>query len=106
MGAVNALACYPTDTVNINVASTTASVLVAANGTTRPVRVYNDGTATVWINWGGSSVTATTTAGLPIAAGACEVLTVQTDGATSLYFAAIAAGSTGKIYFTPGSDGI
>lgn len=106
MGVVNSLACYPTDTVNINVGATTASVLVAANGATRPVRIYNDGTATAWINWGGSSVTATLAAGLPVPPGGCEVLTMQTDGATSLYVAAIAAGATGKIYFTPGSDGI
>lgn len=85
-------------TVNIDVSSSTGSI---ALGPSHPgqVRVMNNGTATVWCQFGGSTVTATTAAGWPVGPSVTEVLSVPT-GFT--HVAAIAAGSTGKIYFTPG----
>lgn len=90
-------------TVNIEVAGTSANVLLERNPGVRQVRVMNDGTATVWIDFGKASTLAVTTAtGVPIGAGVTEVYTTKiADG--PLYVAAIAAGASGKIYFTPGS---
>lgn len=84
------------DTVNIDVAGTTANVAIGGSGDS--VRVMNNGTATVWVKFGGSAVAATLAAGMPVGPGVTEVLTPD----LSLYVAAIAAGATGKIYFTPG----
>lgn len=64
------------------------------------VRVMNNGTATAWIAFGPTGVTTTTTAGMPVGPGVTEVLTLKLDGDVSA--AAIAAGATGSIYFTPG----
>lgn len=94
-------ACAAASTVNIDVAGTTAAVLICREGV-RQIRVMNNGTATVWINFGKSTVTATTAAGMPVGPGVTEVLTVKQSDAP-IYAAAIAAGATGKIYFTPGS---
>lgn len=90
----------PAGTVNIDVSSSSQAVALVESGATQ-VRVMNDGTATAWINWGASGVTATTAAGMPVGPGVTEVITIYDIG-TPLYMAAIAAGSTGKIYFTPG----
>jgi hypothetical protein len=86
-------------TVNIDVSSSSQSVSFGAAPIDQ-VRVMNNGTATVWIAFGSGSATATTTAGIPIGPGAAEVFTTPSNAD---YAAAIAAGSTGKIYFTPGS---
>lgn len=89
-------------TVNISVGSTTGSVSLAVTGR-QQIRVMNNGTATAWINFGTSAVTATLAAGIPVGPGVTEVLSVESLGAgVTLYAAAIAAGSTGEIYFTPG----
>lgn len=89
------------NTRRINVSSSSASVSLAGAGVTQ-VRVFNDGTATAWIAFGGSAVTANTTTSFPVGAGSCEVFTIEkADG--PIYAAAIAVGSTGYIYFTPGS---
>lgn len=87
-------------TVNIDVSSSSQRVIVANANDNIQVRVANDGTATVWLNWGDVTVTAATTTGYPLAAGAIEVVTLKASGL--LYMAAIAAGSTGKVYATPG----
>ena len=91
-----------TATVNIDVGAASAAVLVAKSNSPVPVRIMNDGTATVWIKAGGSGVAATTAAGLPIGAGAETIMTFSPDAAGELYLAAIAAAATGKIYFTTG----
>ena len=91
----------PAGTVNIDVGAATANVLVCPEGV-RQVRVMNNGTATVWVNFGGSAVTATLATGMPVGAGVIEVLTIKKSDAP-IYAAAIAAGATGKVYFTPGS---
>lgn len=87
-------------TVNINVASSSANVQVSDRPGSQQVRIMNDGTATVWIRFGtDNSVAATTASGVPVAAGATEVLTAPMG---PVWVAAIAAGATGKVYFTPG----
>jgi hypothetical protein len=84
-------------TVNIDVASTTDSVAL----TLAPhQRVMNNGSATAWIAFGTDTVEAAAASGIPIAPGATEVLTPPVG---STYVAAIAAASTGRIYFTPGT---
>ena len=91
-------------TVSINVSSSSQAVQIQPTGTTGTwqVRIVNDGTATVWLRFGDAGVAATipngsTAGGFPLPAGAIEVLTV-----VGTHVAAIAAGSTGSIYFTPG----
>lgn len=89
-------------TVNIDVSSSSQSIAI---GTPDAVRIFNNGTATVWCQFGDSTVTATTSTGFPVGPGVTEVLRSRNADGSKLYIAAIAAGSTGKIYFTPG-DGI
>lgn len=90
-------------TVNISVSSSSKNVLVENRNAPITVRIVNNGTATVWLNSGGSSVAATTTTGFPVGPGVHEVLTFSPDANGNLYIAAIAAGSTGIVYFTPGA---
>lgn len=85
-------------TVNINVASSSDRVALASGGRFSAVLVTNVGTATAWIRFGDSSVAATTAASIPIPAGSAAVFA----GGHWTHVAAIAAGSTGRIYFTPG----
>lgn len=82
-------------TVNIDVAATTANVALTSGD---QQWICNDGTATAWIKFGDSAVTAALATAAPIRSGVDVVLTIPT-GAT--HIAAIAAGATGKIYFTP-----
>ena len=90
-------------TVNIDVSSSSQAVQITGIGSGyKQIRIANDGSATVWLNHGGSTVTAALASGFPVPAGAVEVLTFSPDDGV-LYIAAIAAGATGKIYFTPGS---
>jgi hypothetical protein len=91
----------PASTVNIDVASSSANVLVNASSGGGQVRIMNNGSATVWVKFGtDNTVAATTASGFPVGSGGTEVVTVPLG---PIYVAAIAAGSTGKIYFTPGS---
>jgi len=92
----------PGGTTNINVSGTSQNVLVENRNGPITVRIVNNGTATVWLKSGGATVTATTTTGFPIGPGVHEVLTFSPDAAGNLYIAAIAAGATGIVYFTPG----
>lgn len=97
--SVQPFAPYPAATVNINVSSSTQRVLI---GTSAPcIRIMNNGTATVWVNFGDVTVTASTTTGMPVGPGVTEVIKYDGNGG-AIYAAAIAAGSTGSIYFTPG----
>jgi hypothetical protein len=91
----------PAGTVNINVSGSSQSVSLAVTGGPQQVRVMNNGTATVWVNFGPTGVTAATASGMPVGPGVIEVITIPDFGATP-YAAAIAAGSTGNVYFTPG----
>lgn len=93
----------PGSTVNINVSSSSQAVQLYNAPGPVSVRIENDGTATVWVEFGNSSVSASLTTSFPVPAGAVEVLRGENNSDRSpLYVAAIAAGSTGKIYFTPG----
>lgn len=89
-------------TVNISVSGSSQRVQICADNGDVDVRIMNNGTATVWINFGTSAVTAAVASGLPVAPGATEVLRAPAQTG-ALNVAAIAAGSTGSIYFTPGS---
>lgn len=89
-------------TVNIDISGSSQRVLVSGSVTTQ-VRVMNNGSATVWINPGDSTVTAATTTGMPVGPGVTEILTLFSSDGGPIYIAGIAAGSTGKIYFTPGA---
>lgn len=91
----------PAKTVNIDVSGTTQRVAIA--GAPGSVRVMNNGTATVWITHGDVTVEAALATGMPVGPGVTEVLSFPNLTATTFYIAAIAAGATGKIYFTPGS---
>ena len=84
-------------TVNIDVAAASARIALTSGDNQR---VMNNGTATAWIAFGDVTVTAAVASGIPVGPGVTEVLALPT-GAT--YVAAIAAGATGKIHFTPGS---
>ena len=85
-------------TVSITVGASTANVALGVTTALKQIRVMNNGSATVWIEFGGSSITAAGNTGIPVAPGATEVFT--TNGT---YAAAIAAGATGIVYFTPGT---
>jgi len=89
-------------TANIDVSAASQRVLVSLDQGPLSVRVMNNGTATVWINFGDATVTASLTTGVPVGAGVIEVFTFDNTGQGAIYAASIAAGSTGKIYFTPG----
>lgn len=88
-------------TVNIDVSSSSQSV--ALTNAPDSIRIMNNGTATVWVNFGPSGVTAAVATGMPVGPGVTEVIRWRTSDGSALYAAAIAAGATGKIYFTPGS---
>jgi hypothetical protein len=102
----NSQAFNPTQaaTVNIDVSASSQSVALGppATGGYRQIRIVNDGSATVWVTFGGSTITAALASGIPVrqTTGRPEVITVP-SGVT--HVAAIAAAATGKIYFTPGS---
>ena len=89
-------------TVNINVSGSSQRVLVAKRNSPVTVRIVNNGTATVWINAGDATVTASTATSAPIGLGVHEVLTFSPGANGDLYIAAIAAAATGIIYFTQG----
>jgi len=89
-------------TVSINVSSSSQAVQLFTERGPVSVRIMNNGTATVWVSFGDSSTTASTSTSVPIGAGVTEVLTLDNIGTGPLYVAAIAAGATGNIYFTPG----
>ena len=107
---------FGTDTTALSVSSVTGSAALtlpgatsdlsgASSGATRSsniggvsVRVYNATSVTVFIQFGDSTVAATT-AKMPIPAGAVE--TIQIGRATT-HVAGITASGTGTLYVTPG----
>jgi hypothetical protein len=92
----------PAATVNIDVASTTGRVLITADSC-NAIRVMNNGTATAWIGFGDITATAAIATGMPVGPGVTEILRFTNKSGAALYATAIAAASTGKIYFTPGT---
>ena len=93
----------PSMTKSISVAATSARVALGRQNGPLQVRVMNNGTATVWIKFGDSTIVADGTKDIPVGSGGTEVFTIQSAGGDDLYAAAIAAGSTGSVYFTPGT---
>lgn len=85
-------------TVNVDVSSSSQAIQFSSSSGAKQLRMMNNGTATVWVELGSSSVTAAATTGFPVGPGVHEVVTTN-----ETYAAVIAAGSTGKIYFTPGT---
>jgi hypothetical protein len=88
-------------TVNLTAGTTTGSVALTAfpgNGGA-DIRVHNAGSVVAFINFGGSTVAATTAAGMPLAASNTAVFSVG-PGVTHL--AAITASSTAVVYATTG----
>lgn len=66
------------------------------------VRVYNAGTTLAYIEFGGSSVTATSSS-IPIPPGVAQIFTMSNPAnGGDLYFACIMASSTATISVTPG----
>lgn len=92
----------PTATKQIDVSSSSQRVQLQDDGRTSSIEIFNEGTATVWIEFGGDTITAAAATGYPVGAGICKVVEAQLNTGAPLYVAAIAAGSTGKIYFSPG----
>lgn len=91
----------PAATANISVSASSQNVALGIPRGPRQVRVMNNGTATAWVNFGLAGVTAAVATGIPIGPGVTEVLTLPDFGGPA-FAAAIAAGATGSIYFTPG----
>jgi len=93
----------PDKAVTVTVSATTSSsrgaITFAGSKATFPqARVYNAGSVAVFVEFGSSTVAATT-ADMPIAPGAVEVFTLE-DGDT--HMAAITASSSASVYVTAG----
>ncbi len=85
------------NTVNIAATTSTANVQIVSSNKPRQIAVFNSHTAIVYINFGGASVTATSS-NMPIPANGWIII----DAGQAEYVAALAASSSGTIYFTPG----
>lgn len=86
-------------TVNLAVTATTGRVAVPTDAYNTSIRIYNNSaTIAAFINCGDATVTATTTAGMPVAPG-----TVEAVGCGKGYIAAITASGTTTLYMTPGA---
>lgn len=86
------------NTVNLSVSASSQRVEI---DNCDSIRIMNNGTATVWVDFGDGTVTAALASGMPVGPGVTEVVAFPAGGAR-LYVAVIAAGATGSIYFTPG----
>lgn len=86
------------NTVSLAVTGTTGRVAVPTDAYNNSVRIYNAGTAPVFIACGDVTVTATTAAGVPVAPGSVEVL-----GCGKGYIAGIVTTGTATLYLTPGA---
>ena len=88
-------------TVNIDVSTSSQEITL---GNCDQFRLCNNGSATVWCQLGDVDVEAAVASGFPVTPGMVEVLTIpQSLQGEPVYVAVIAAGSTGRIYFTPGT---
>ena len=86
-------------TVNLAATTTTGSVALSGFGAGGGnVRVYNSGAVVVFINFGGSAVTAVLTTSMPLAPGATEVFAVG----EGMYLAGITASGSATVYATIG----
>lgn len=92
------------DTTAVSVSGTTASGalnLPAASTGNTSVRIHNGATVTVFIQFGASTVEATTS-NMPIPAGGVEVFDI---GGAVTHVAGITASGTGTLYATTGRGG-
>lgn len=89
-------------TKSITVTASNQRVKLTEAAGTVDVRIHNGDVQTVFIEFGDVAATAATTTGVPVPAGAVEVLQAHSTG--TLYAAAIGTGANSRnIYFTPGS---
>mgnify|MGYP000151938848 FL=1 len=91
-------------TATLSATNTTGNVALTSIGTNvnRSVRVYNAGTATVFLTFGNDSTITATTAGMPLPSGGIEVFQL---GPNITYAAGITASGTATVYFTSGMGG-
>lgn len=82
----------------VKIAAGAASASVAVNPNASVIRVVNTASAPVFLEFGGSAVTASAASSMPILAGASETFT---KGARD-YVAAICPAGTGDVFFTAG----
>ena len=96
----------PISAATVNLAATTSSSRVALPTFDEGARtsiVYNAGSGDVFIEFGDSTVTASTTADMPIPAG----IPIAFDRGGASHVAAIYGSGAGTVYFTPaGTHGI
>jgi hypothetical protein len=85
-------------TVNIAVNAGSQRVAVQSERSSSHVRIVNNSGVTIFVEFGDVTIVATVATGLPIPAGAVEVLRLDTTHIAAI--AAVAGPST--IYFTPG----
>jgi hypothetical protein len=85
------------NTVSLAVTGTTARVQVQTSNNNKAMRLFNSGTAIVFIVCGDVASTATLAAGMPVAPGTVEVVTCA-----QTHIAAISASAV-TLYVTPGS---
>jgi len=111
-----AILARQTSTVSLAATATTSNVLLpnkspdgSVGGGPSQVEIYNAGSVSVFVNFGGSAVTAVlpngaTPGDYPVAPGAVVVVTVA--GARPMYAAVICpSAGTATVYFSPG-DGL
>ena len=95
---LKAFAPEPGKTVNITAGTVSGRVQVQVDPVAhRHVRVLNTGTVPVFLRFGDSTVTASLTADVPVAAGATELFSGPQP-----YVAVIVASGTAVVYLTPG----
>lgn len=84
----------PSTTTSVSATTSSARALVGAGPS---VRLYNAGSATVFVAFGTDSVTATTS-DMPVPAGTIEVL----ERGANTHLAALTASGTATLYVTAG----
>ena len=97
---------HPVVGSTVSISATTSSSAVALNSQPNigrfHLRIFNAGSATVFITRGTSTVAATTSS-YPIPSGAIEVITINNaDASPVTHVAAITASGTATVYFTVG----
>jgi hypothetical protein len=85
------------NTVSLAVTGTTARVQVQTSNNNKAMRLFNSGTAIVFVVCGDVASVAGLTTSMPVAPGTVEVVTCAQQ-----YIAAISSG-TATLYITPGS---
>lgn len=105
MDTIKVFRAVPAGTVNLSATTSSSRVQVLTNtiiqntNGTHIIRVYNAGSVAVFIEFGNSTVTASTTADTPIAPGSVESFHVFPY---ETHVAAITASGSATVYFSPG----